>query len=225
MDQYSLDLKSFDLREYKKILVQKDILPGRIILKEKIEERFDILEKEHIKNLQDLHNALKTKKKIEDFAIKTNLSIEYLTVLRRDVNAYTSKPVHLDEFHCVSKPFIEKLQEHGILHSKHYFDLTISKEDRNNMVQLTGIDLEEVLKLTKLTNLVRINGVGPTFAIMLFDAGFDTIEKILETKDEEIQNRVAKLNKNNAYTKARFILEDVEYVKKFASKLPLCTKY
>ena len=75
----------------------------------------------------------------------------------------------LKEFPGISKKFVQELLEHGILHTKHYFELSINTEDRKNIASITTASMDEINKLTKLSNLVRINGVGPVFAVMLFD--------------------------------------------------------
>lgn len=225
MDNYSIDLQKFELTEYQEILTNKKLLPGRIILAENIENNFNLLKKEGIFTIGKLLDCLKTKNKIESFSQKTSLSVEYLTILRRDAGSFLSKPVHLREFPATSKTFVQKLAEHGILHSKHYFELTITANDRENMHKVTEASPDEILKLTNLSNLVRINGVGPVFAIVLYDAGFNTIEKICQTKANEIRNKIMALNREKNYTKVSLGLSDIVYMKNFAQKLPLVTKY
>ena len=225
MDHYSIDLHKFELTEYQEILKNKKLLPGRIILHEEIDNNFNVLKKEGIQTLGKLLDCLKTKQKIEIFSKKTGLTVEYLTILRRDASSFLSKPVHLKEFPTVSKTFIQKLAEHGILHTKHYFDLTITKQDRENMANVTEASQSEVLKLTHLSNLVRINGVGPVFAIILFEAGFKTIEDIIKTSDIELFDKIIALNQEKNYTKANLGLNDMVYLKNFAQKLPLITQY
>lgn len=225
MDNYSIDLKKFQLSEYKSILQNKDMLPGRVILKENLDANFKTIEKEGITNVDELINTLKTKKKIEAFATKTGLSIDYLTILRREANAYISKPVHLKEFPCISKAFVETLAKHGILHTKHYFELSITSADRKNMQKISDASMEEVLQLTKLSNLVRINSVGPLFSTMLLDTGYDTIEKILESDDQKIFEALELVNQNKKYYKGNIVFSDIAYIKNFAGKLPLITEF
>lgn len=136
MDLYSINLRKIQLTEYQQILKNKEILPGRIILKEDIEKNFKKLSDNSITNLGDLNNVLKTKNKLELFAQKTQLTIEYLRILRRDINAFISKPVNLKEFPSISKNLISVLSDHGIIHTKYFFELSIHEQDRLNMQRL-----------------------------------------------------------------------------------------
>ena len=60
------------------------MIPSRVSLKDDLDERFEILEINSIANLKELINALKTKPKIELFSKETGLTIEYLTLLKRE---------------------------------------------------------------------------------------------------------------------------------------------
>ena len=94
-ENYFIDTDKFSIDKFRKILLTKEILPGRIILKEDLDERFDILKTKKIKTLSDLLETLKTKQKIDRFSKETGLTVEYLTILRREANSYMSVPVKL----------------------------------------------------------------------------------------------------------------------------------
>lgn len=94
-ENYFIDTDKFSIDKFRKILLTKEILPGRIILKEDLDERFDILKTKKIKTLSDLLETLKTKQKIDRFSKETGLTVEYLTILRREANSYVSVPVKL----------------------------------------------------------------------------------------------------------------------------------
>lgn len=94
-ENYFIDTDKFSIDKFRNILLTKEILPGRIILKEDLDERFDILKTKKIKTLSDLLETLKTKQKIDRFSKETGLTVEYLTILRREANSYMSVPVKL----------------------------------------------------------------------------------------------------------------------------------
>lgn len=64
--QYYLDLEKFSLKKFEDTLRKRDMIPSRVILKEKMEERFKILDSFGIDSLKTLVDLLKTKQKIED---------------------------------------------------------------------------------------------------------------------------------------------------------------
>ena len=72
-DSYYIDLGKFTIEKYKNVLEQAEMLPSRIILKEKIAERIQCLKENGIKNLEDLISVLKT-------------TINYLRSLNRGLN-------------------------------------------------------------------------------------------------------------------------------------------
>ncbi len=94
-ENYFIDTDKFSIDKFRNILLTKEILPGRIILKEDLDERFDILKTKKIKTLSDLLETLKTKQKIDRFSKETGLTVEYLTILRREADSYVSVPVKL----------------------------------------------------------------------------------------------------------------------------------
>lgn len=80
-NQYHMNLEKFSLDKFKQILKAEEMLPARQILKEDIEERFEILASMGVHNLRDLIDALKTRQKVKDFAQRSGLSLEYLVIL------------------------------------------------------------------------------------------------------------------------------------------------
>ncbi|MEI6681530.1 MAG: hypothetical protein WCO44_02820 [Bacteroidota bacterium] len=56
---------------------------------------FNLIKSKGIHSLADLLKELKTKPKIEKFAKDTALSVEYLTMLRREANSNFSAPLRL----------------------------------------------------------------------------------------------------------------------------------
>lgn len=69
-DQYYIDFQTFGLERLKKILKTGEVLPGRLILIEKLEARFNVLNSMSINNLSDLMTALSTKQKIKNFSLQ-----------------------------------------------------------------------------------------------------------------------------------------------------------
>ena len=72
-DPYHIDLEQFSLERFRHSLETSEVLPGRRILKEKIAERFKILEFHGHPELKDLMQALKSPKKLEQFSKKSGL--------------------------------------------------------------------------------------------------------------------------------------------------------
>jgi len=78
-DQYHIDLERFSLEKFRHILETSELLPGRKVLKEKISERFEILESMGIGNLKELIAVLRTKERVERFSQESGLPKDYLS--------------------------------------------------------------------------------------------------------------------------------------------------
>ena len=80
MAAFELELKKVSLQEFKEIIKNNELLPGRRMLQDNIDAYFDILAAAGIENLQQLNEALKNKKKLESFAGKYEIPLDYLTI-------------------------------------------------------------------------------------------------------------------------------------------------
>ena len=173
--QYEIDLHKYTLHKFKQSLQHRDLIPSRTMLKDDLESRFNILDNCGISNLKELTDALKTKQKIERFSKDSGLTIEYLTLLNREVKSYLSKPVRLDKFAGVSEEHIEKLDRAGIRNSKVLFLQAQDKDGRERLSEETGIPIDALNELVGLSDLSRIYGVGPVFARMIYDVGVTSV--------------------------------------------------
>lgn len=152
---YYPDLKAFSLEKLKGKLQNIRLLPSQQILRENLKERFTCLEKNGIKNLQQLQEALKKKSDVESFAQQTGLPVNYLTILRREVNSYKPKPINLKDFPGVNPEVIHKLDQIGIKNTKQLFLHVLTPKSRSVFAEQNHIRGEDVLELTKLTDMAR----------------------------------------------------------------------
>jgi predicted flap endonuclease-1-like 5' DNA nuclease len=224
-DLYTIDLTQFSLDRLREIVETQEVLPGRRIIKERAPERFGILASMGIENLQDIVDALKTKKRLSEFAQASGLSEEYLVILRREVNAYLPNPVNLARMPCVDADAVERLAAVGIKHSKHLFARAQTGEARAELAALAGVPGDVLTELVKLSDLVRVSGVGPVFARLLYEAGVDTIEALAQATPEDLLERVCAINEANQYTKVMPTLRDMRYCIEIAQDLPVAIKF
>lgn len=216
---YHISLENMELGEYEKILKSKELLPGRKLLKEDINAKFNILRSEGIKNLKELLEMLKTKKKMEKFAHETGLPYNYLMILKREIKSYQPNPVNLKNFPGINNYYVEKLGLIGIKNSKQLFIRVQNQEEILKLSEKSNIPLKELNEILNLSDLVRINGVGPVFARMMMDIGIDSTIKLAKSKAEIVFNELITLNKIKNYTKAKFTIKDIYYCIDFAKKL------
>lgn len=66
-------------------------------------------------------------------------------------------------------------------------DAGSTKRDRKKLSEQTGIPIESILELVKLSNLVRIHGLKKKRARLYCEAGRDTLEKIARWDSEKMR--------------------------------------
>jgi hypothetical protein len=212
---YHIDSRKYTLQQLKTNLLSREMIPSRKALKEDLERRFEILEKMGILNLQDLINALKNNKKMESFSASSGISVDYLTLLRREANSYLPNPVPLNKFPGVSPGDLNRLKEKGIKNSRHLFERAGFDQDRKELAKLSGVPLEKLNELVGLSDLVRAYGVGPVFARILYDTGIHSIRKLIGYSPEEIIH----LYEEKFNQKADFSLRDMQFCLEIARAL------
>jgi len=224
-DNYYIDLASISLSNYEKELQNAELLPSRKIIKDDIENRFRILSQCGVNNLNDILTFLKTPDKVKEFAHKSGLSIEYLSILKREIASSQPKPVALSEFPGIKKETVVKLEQLAIKNTKQLFNFIKTDADRKDLCKKTGISNGEILELTKLTDVSRIKWVGANFARLLVDSPFDTVEKVSNADYVIVYEALAKINKEKNYFKGMFGLNDMKLCVIAAKNVPAAISY
>ncbi len=222
---YYIDLESITIDQYKEKLDSGYLPPSRMILKEKLDERLDHFKNMGLTNVKELIQTLKKKEKLEEFSKVDCLSVDYLKILLRELNSILPKPNKINEFPDISEETVSKLEEIGIKNTQKLYDRIITKINRKELSEETGISEEEILELTKLTDLSRIKWVGVNFARMLYDLGFDTVEKASEADPVNLHKRINKINKEKGIYKGHIGLNDIRIFVNAANEVPQEVEY
>lgn len=207
---YYIDLKSISINKYKEILKASDLIPSRMLLKENINKNLDSIKEHHILNIDELQKALKDKSKLPDFSKQFDIPERYLEVLRAEINGYLQKPNRIKDFTCIDEEITQKLGTLGLKNTLKLYDEVLNHEKRNELSSKTGISEKEILKLTKLTDLSRIRWVNHTFAYVLLEAGYDTVEKVAKADYQKLYETVKQLNKEREIYKAHIGTNDMK---------------
>jgi predicted flap endonuclease-1-like 5' DNA nuclease len=224
-DNYYIDLEQFSLERFKRLLETKELSPGRRILKEDIPERFGLLASLGINNMKELTDLLKSKDRAVRFAQDSGLPLDYVIILRREANSYLPKPVNLKDIPGVNPAHIERLAGLGIKNSKQLFERGKNVRDRAELSRQIDVPGSVLLELVGLSDLVRISGVGPVFARIIFEAGTNTLEKLSNSSADKVFEELIVINDDKGYTKAKFTLKDVRYCISAAKELPRAIEY
>ena len=89
---YYIDIEKITIDEYREKLESGYLPPSRMILKDKLDERFEYFKSIGIRNVKGLIQLLKKKDKFIELSAIDCLSNEYLTVLLRELKSILPKP-------------------------------------------------------------------------------------------------------------------------------------
>ena len=224
--KYYVDLSKFSLEKLGHRIKNTRLPPGHRILQENIDERFSCISKNGIENLEQLQKALKTKSDVQSFADDTGLPLDYLTVLRREVNSFQPKPFNLKDFPGVDPEAVVKLTQIGIKNTKQLFPNVLTPQDRRLIAEQIQIQFDEILELTKLTDVARLKWVGPKFARLLIESDYDTVEKVANSNYEELYQALVRTNERSNIYKGKFGMEDLKsWVNVAVQDVPQVIKY
>ena len=224
-DPYYIRFEAFSLDRLIEQFKSEDVLPGRQILREEVDERFEILSSMGMHNLADLIAALSTKRKLEQFSQQSGLPVEYLVILRREVRSYIPKPVYLAEIPGVDPQDAQRLASTGITHSKHFFERGQTVDQRKQLSRASGISMQNLLEFARLSDLARVRGLGPTFTRLIYEAGADSIESLSRWDPEELFQVVHTVNRERHITRAVPPLKDFKQYVEIAGDLPKVIEY
>ena len=117
---------------------------------------------------------------------------------------------------------VNRLADLGIKNSQHLFRRARTAEEREELARLAGIPGDDLLKLVKLSDLVRVAGIGAVSAPIFYDAGADTTEKLAASSLEALFESVNAVNPIKGYT---IQMRDIDYCVQIAKELPFVIEY
>jgi len=202
---YTLPLERISLSEYQQLLKQQNLLPGRRILLEQLDERFAALSTPGLSTVLQLKAALSSQVKLTALSAKTGIPEEYLTILRRELGSLEQKPVPLSDFPACDPARIRALDKEGIRTSKEYWEQCDQPEE----------------ELYSLCDLVRINGVGAVAARAFYEAGFRSVTAVARANATRMLALVRAVNTEKGYYKATLGEKDMQFCIDYAKLLEI----
>ena len=222
---YYIAIENLGIGEYLEQLKSADLLPSRRVLKDDIENRFAIIRKQNIQTVGDLIDALKNKNKLKVFSQCSGLEEEYLKILIREINSNKPTPNKIRDFPGVIEEIVLKLADHGIKDTLQLFPFVLTKTDRKALAEKLEIEEDQVMQLTKLTDLSRIRWVNHTFAYMLFETGYDAVWKVAEADPQTLYEDIVRLNIERNIFKGKIGIHDMKLCIEAAKMLSVEIEY
>ncbi|NBC83523.1 MAG: DUF4332 domain-containing protein [Bacteroidetes bacterium] len=207
---YYIDLKSITIQQYKNKILNADLLPGRRMLKENIHQIFAVFEKNNIRHVDDLLALLKTKSKIHSFAEKYGIDTDYLVILAREIKSYRQPPSKLKDIPGFNQDDVDKLYQSDIRDTLQLYEKTLTPADKIMLSEQTGVSVEMITRLSHIADLCRIRWVNHTFAYVLSEAGYHSVDAVAISDYNWLHNQVKKLNEARGLYKGHIGLHDMK---------------
>ncbi|MCC7575880.1 MAG: DUF4332 domain-containing protein [Methanomethylovorans sp.] len=216
---YSVDLTTFSLEEFEDLLLTVYLLPSQRIILKDLSLNMQKLKNEGLKNLQNVHDLLRNKNDHPAISEETGIDEAYLLVLNRMVNSYIVKVLPLEKLTVFTKEELRRLAEEGLKNTKHYYEAMLTPAQREKLSEKLNIPLNRLEYALHIIDLLRINGVGVEYAKILHEMGIQSVQDYNRTPSETILASFNELNRQKEYTKATLGISDIEYCRRFSTKL------
>ena len=200
---YCLNLSRISLADYRDLLKQQNLLPGRRLLLDDIDAHFAALAAQNLATLAELRQRLSNPQKLASLALAAGISEDYLTILKRESGSLEQKPILLSAFPGIEPHVVAQWNAKGYTNSREVFERGAS----------------EPSEMFSLCDLARINGVGAVAARAFFEAGFASVEAVANANPADMLQRVARVNAEKQYYKANLGEKDMQFCIDFARLL------
>lgn len=217
---YHIDAEKVSLDALRKRIEETDLVPSRASLLDGIKTKFDALEQYGVTTFASLRNALKNNDRMEAVSKATEIDMQYLTLLRREIESYFPKPSPLKNFDWLPKDEITKLEKKGVSNAAALFNAISDSKSRIELVNSTGVDIKILEAFARLVDLTRVQWVSPTTARMLVEAGYESAASLAAADPEELCQALERVNEGNKYFKGKIGLRDVKRLVYSAGYIP-----
>jgi hypothetical protein len=216
---YSTDLTTISLEAFEQTILTIDLLPSRKVLAQGISDVVPELKSMGINTLKDLRALLRDKGRYSELAAGLSVDEKYLAVLNREVNSYVSKPVPLAQLEVFTEAELERLHLAGVRSTKALYERCTLPSDRHEIAAELDLDVERLSQALELSDLVRINGVGPAFAHFLRDLCVRSPSDFNGADPLDVLERYRTSVGDGSSSGPELRLEDLEYCRRFSLRL------
>jgi predicted flap endonuclease-1-like 5' DNA nuclease len=199
-----------NLRDVRKRIEQTDLVPSRLPLLDGIERSFQALEKRGIATLAGLRGEWKTAKRRELLAKASGIDMQYLVLLRREVESWFPKPFPLKSFDWFPKSDIAKLEKAGIHDTAALFRAAESRKERSALAKAAGAAPGVVDDLFRCADLTRVQWVSPAAARMLMETGCNSAAELSAADATDLCAGLERVNAGGKFFKGKIGLRDVK---------------
>lgn len=215
---YYIDDAKVSLDDLCKRIIETDLVPSRSSLLEGIESKFTRLKENGFTTCADLRKQLKNLKNIPSITKATGIDSTYLTLLRREIEGFFPKAFPIKSFDWLPENELTKLEKHGLKNTLLLYDAMHSS--KTELIDTLQIEPQVLDALRSLTDLTRIQWVGPTVARLLLAAGYPDAISVSRANAEKMCNELDAINREINIYHGKIGLRDVKRLIQAASHVP-----
>lgn len=131
----------------------------------------------------------------------------------------------LSEIEGVESEYINALEVVEITNAEQLLNAGASHTSRRALSQETNIPLAAIEELVKLADLCRLSDIKGVRVRLLYDTGFDTIEKIAVQDPREMRDQIIKINQTEKIAARHPTLTETKFWVEQAKKLSKLVEY
>jgi hypothetical protein len=135
------------------------------------------------------------------------------------------QPLVLKKFRGVNPEHVEKLLAVGIKDVSEMLQAGRTKSERETLSKKSGVPLDVILELVKLSDLARIPGLKNIRARLYYEAGVDSIEKLAAWDPEEIRAMLVDFVEETGFEGIAPWPKEAKFAVDTARKLPRIVEY
>jgi predicted flap endonuclease-1-like 5' DNA nuclease len=135
------------------------------------------------------------------------------------------RPSSLKKFRGVNPAVADALAVAGIKNVAQMREAGRTPGDRQTLAERTGIPIDAILKLVKLSDLARIQGLKAIRARLYYDAGVDTVEKLARWDPEELRDMLADFVERTGFDGIAPLPKEAASAVATAKRLPEAIEY
>jgi hypothetical protein len=145
--------------------------------------------------------------------------------IREQETAKTRQAFKLREFRGVSLEEVAKLEAIGIVTVEHMLVAGKTPEARQRLAEQTGISVQTILELVKLSDLSRLGAVKSVRARLYYDAGLDTPDKFTQWEPEALLQILIEFVKRTGFDGIAPLPKELRSTIAKARQLPEAVQY
>lgn len=128
--------------------------------------------------------------------------------------------LRLSELAGIEVETIAALKKAGITNVQQLLNAGNTRDARLSLAEATGIPYASIEELVKLADLCRISDIKGLRVRLLFDTGFDTLEKIAAQDPEEMRAQIIAINQREQIAARHPTLTETKFWVEQAQNLP-----